>query len=141
MGRATGLPYHLAEMGVTTCDTVHYVGTRHGARRPASYDLRLAPGMSAAEDPLDTFLTARWSAYVSLGSHLVRYDVSHQRWPLRTAAIRSLRESMLTSVGVNRSDAAPIAHYAAGVDANLAPRSVFLSRCTGRPVCADGRAG
>jgi uncharacterized protein YqjF (DUF2071 family) len=123
LGRLTGLPYHLAEMDVVTGEAMHYVGSRQTGRGTAGYDLQLRPGAACSVGPLDIFLTARWSAYTSLGGTVVRYDVNHQPWPLRNASVLALRESMLDSIGI-AGGAPPIAHYAAGVDANLAPRAV-----------------
>jgi uncharacterized protein len=121
-GRATGLPYFRADMDVSVDPELHYVGRRGEAATDPSYDLRVEPGPGNADDPLDRFLTDRWSAYVGLAGHLLRYDVAHQPWPRRTARIISLRQSLLEAAGLPTPDVAPVAHYAAEVDANLAPR-------------------
>jgi uncharacterized protein len=120
LGRATGLRYRLADMDIDASDRWSYRGTRR-YDPSAAYNIVVEPQVGDATRPLDVFLTARWSGYADLAGHLVRYDVQHQRWPLRPAALIECRQSLLAAEGLPQPTGEPLAHVSTGVDVNLAP--------------------
>jgi uncharacterized protein YqjF (DUF2071 family) len=129
LGRAIQLPYFRSEMRVDERDGWHYQGERRSSSRSASYDIVVRPRhVPAASTPLDVFLTGRWSAYVEAGGRLVRFDVEHEPWPLEQADLVRLDETMLAAVGISRPKCAPLVHYAAGVNADLAPANIIPTR-------------
>ncbi|HEY0519830.1 MAG TPA: DUF2071 domain-containing protein [Ilumatobacteraceae bacterium] len=128
LGRAIQLPYYTARMHVDANDDVHYTGARTAAAR---YDVVVRPTDEMAVSPLDVFLTGRWSAYVAARGRLVRFDVEHEPWPLRRAEVIRVDESMLEAGGVRRLGQIPLAHFAAGVNANLAPARLMDGTVTG----------
>ena len=122
MGRSAALRYRLADMDIDVDDLWHYRGVRRDGS--GSYDIALAPEAGAVDGPLDLYLTARWSAYADVKGRVIRFDVHHQRWPLRGAHLEGCAQSLLPAEGLPQPSAEPRAHVAAGVDANLAPRRI-----------------
>jgi uncharacterized protein YqjF (DUF2071 family) len=83
-------------------------------------DLRLRPGEARTEvGPLDRFLTARWVMYLGVGPVSASVVVEHAPWPLRTAAVEGLEETMLARVGLPPPEVPPIVHFSDGVDARI----------------------
>jgi uncharacterized protein len=120
MGRATGLRYRLGDMEIRVGDRWWYRGTRRGDSS-ASYDITIEPRPGDAGSPLEIFLTGRWSGYAQLDGHLVRYDVEHQRWPLRQAVVIDCEQTLFPAEGLPQPTTEPLAHVSTGVDVNLAP--------------------
>ena len=89
LGRAIGLRYRLADMEVSASDQWSYVGTRRDGSG-AGYEIVVEPAAGDAANPLQAFLTDRWSAYVPLGS-------------LRRAAIYPLDEQAVKDEDVREA--------------------------------------
>jgi len=119
-GRAIALRYRLGDMHIEVGGRWRYYGVRRSEGAP-SYDIAVEPDASPAQGELDIFLTARWSAYAAFKGHLARFDVQHQRWPLRQARATTCEQTLLRAEGLPDPTAGPCAHVASGVDANLAP--------------------
>ncbi|MFD1718902.1 YqjF family protein [Georgenia deserti] len=76
-------------------------------------------------DPLATFLTGRWSAYVRRFGHLLRIDIEHPPWPLYRADARADVADLLRADGLPSVQDRPLAHYSPGVRARIGwPRPV-----------------
>jgi len=124
-GRAIALRYRLADMEVDIDGVWRYRGVRRGDHA-ASYDITVEPHTDPAQEDLDIFLTARWSAYAEFRGRLARFDVQHQPWPLRHAEVTSLEQTLLEAEGLPQPSAEALAHVAIGVDANLGPRNLMF---------------
>jgi uncharacterized protein YqjF (DUF2071 family) len=79
-----------------------------------------APVEPAKAGTLEYFLAERYLLYsVPRRGALSTGRVHHSPYPLRVAEVRSLDESALLASGIDRPDAPPLAHYAAGVDVEV----------------------
>lgn len=128
-----GAPYFRAELDITAGDGLCYSGKRTGPT-PAGYRLCVRPGPQIEPADLDLWLTHRWRAYTRHVGCLLEIPVRHERWPLRTAAVSVLDESLTTAAGLPAPGGVARAHYSAGVAgvAFGAPR-VTVPRWFGQP--------
>jgi uncharacterized protein YqjF (DUF2071 family) len=117
-----GLPYYWAWMSIRRSGSV----VRYASRRltPGGGRCHLTigigdPGLRQSE--LDIFLTARFRLFAQWRRRLLMTEISHQRWPLQTASVLEIRENLVETAGVARVAGAPLVHFAAGVDAIVAP--------------------
>ena len=120
-----GLPYHHARMCVDVeprgeaGPALTYVSERRraGGRRALSEVRARAIGQvePAVTGSLEFFLAERYLLYSTLGGRLRRGQVHHAPYPHRRAEVDTLDETLLAAAGIDRPDAEPLAHYAAGV--------------------------
>lgn len=120
-----GLPYHHARMCVEVDagggpgPALTYVSERpRPARRPILSEVRarvIGPVEPAEPGSLEDFLAERYLLYSTLGGRLRRGQVHHSPYPLQRAEVDTLDETLLAAAGIDRPDAAPLVHYAAGV--------------------------
>jgi uncharacterized protein len=100
-----------------------YAGSRRRPDpRPASYLIRAHP--TGKVDParpgtLDHFLVERYILYALANDRLYQGRVHHHPYPLQTAAVLTLDESLLEAAGILRPGTTPLAHFARGVDVNV----------------------
>jgi uncharacterized protein YqjF (DUF2071 family) len=132
------LPYHRAQMflerepvdstGQST--TIVYAGVRRWpGPLPASYAIRATPtGVIQPAQPgtLEHFLAERYILYTLWQGCLYQGRVYHTPYPLQTAQILSLDETLLLAAGFHRPNTAPLAHFAAGVDVEVFALRRFL---------------
>jgi uncharacterized protein YqjF (DUF2071 family) len=118
------LPYFLARMQLReVAGTVEYFSERLLARpRPAACQVRYrshgAPS-PAAPDTLEQFLVERYVLYTRSGDRLYRGRVHHRPYPLQSAQLLSLDESLIAAAGVRRPNSDPLAHYAREVQVEV----------------------
>ena len=68
------------------------------------------------------WLTSRWRAYTRRFGALLETPVEHEPWPLRTAVVEELDETLAAAAGLPRPPEEPPAHYSPGVHGvRLAP--------------------
>jgi uncharacterized protein YqjF (DUF2071 family) len=100
-----------------------YAGTRRRPDpRPASYLIRATPTGSIRPARLDTFehfLVERYLLYALANGRVYRGQVHHQPYPLQSAEIVSLDETLLAAAGIRRPDSPPLGHFAGGVDVKV----------------------
>jgi uncharacterized protein len=124
------LPYYYARMflereGATDPERagpILYAGVRRDDPRPASYLIRANPIGSihpAQPDTLAHFLVERYILYSLANDRLYQGRVHHQPYPLQAAEVLTLDESLLAAAGIRRPAAAPLAHFAQGVDVKV----------------------
>jgi hypothetical protein len=129
-GRFMGAPYSWSSMSVEGDEVVRYRARRR-VGPAAHHDLTIRPGPALGDDdPASTaaLLTGRWRAFLLAPfGRLLVVPVAHQPWPLRTAVVEHLDETLFAAAGLARPDEAPLVHFADGVDAALgAARAVPL---------------
>jgi uncharacterized protein len=132
-GRALGAPYHRARATVTDIGTpgstvVQYRSDRRGSAG-IGHDITVEVGDALRPDDLVDQLTGRWRAFTRAGigrvATIIEVAVEHEPWPLRTAAVPNLRETLITAAGLPAPLDAPIVHWSDGVTARFAaPRPV-----------------
>src|SRR5262249_19592669 len=127
------LPYHFATMSlVVTGDSgrggptsLVYASERHWpAPRSAHCSVAGAPSGpvgSAQPGSLEHFLAERYLLYASRRGKLYRGQVNHTPYPLQTAEINAIEETMLSASGLSRPPGTPLTHYARGVNVEVFP--------------------
>jgi uncharacterized protein YqjF (DUF2071 family) len=125
------LPYHLARMLLeiepSNSDTerapILYAGTRLWPDPiPASYALRAAPTSAptpAQPGTLEHFLIERYILYSKFERSLFEGRVHHAPYPVQSATLLSIDETLLAAAGIQRPALAPLAHFARGVDVDI----------------------
>lgn len=127
------LPYHFARMRLavdpppsgTIPSTISYTSERLlPGPLPASTSIRCAPTgppSPAKIGTLEHFLIERYFLYTTWRGRRYRGQVHHAPYPVQSADLLALDESLTTAAGVARPDSAPLAHYAGRVDVDVFP--------------------
>jgi uncharacterized protein YqjF (DUF2071 family) len=129
------LPYHFARMSLSRQGAITSAGD--GALTIAYASERLWPPpvpalcrvtsrpsgvvRPAEVGSLEHFLAERYLLYAYRNGRLYRGQVYHTPYPLQTAELLHLEESMTAAAGIVRPDEPPLAHYAAGVSVKIFP--------------------
>lgn len=93
--------------------------------RVAESRLVVRAGSAREADELDVFLTARWGLYSRTRSGLRYAPVDHEPWPLRTASIVEIDESLVSATGLSAPLGEPHARFSDGVSVRVGlPRRV-----------------
>ncbi len=110
------LPYFNARMSSERKgDTIHYSShrTHRGAPR-AEYSSRYrptAPIQYSQNNTLAHWLTERYSLYTTFHDHLYHGEIHHPQWPLQSAELETVRDTMALSHGIPLPNTAPLLHY------------------------------
>ncbi len=111
-----GVPYRWAAMEVSAGATCTYLSSRRGDPE-VGHDIEILPGAPlTALDRLTEFLTGRWRGISVAAGRLVAVPVQHAPWPLRSATISRLDETLVESCGLPAPAAEPIVQWSPGVD-------------------------
>jgi hypothetical protein len=95
----------------------------------ASTSLRLDIGEPIEQpDDLSVFLSARWGLYSKGLRNGVRYaPVDHERWPLYSANLLSLNDTLVIASGLSAPQGNPHVMFSPGVSVRVGlPRRVYL---------------
>ncbi|MFG2466108.1 YqjF family protein [Streptomyces canus] len=113
--RAIGAPYNPGTLRVSTDgDTVSYSGSRWIG--DASYRLVVRPGDPIEPTERDVWLTSRWRAYTRRLGMLWETPVEHEPWPLATAGVDVLEETLTAAAGLREAPLGePLVHFSEGV--------------------------
>ncbi len=90
--------------------------------QPASYLIRAVPNGPAHDaEPgsLEHFLIERYLLYAHFDDRVYVGQVHHEPYPVQSAAVLSLDESLLAAAGITRPDIPSFAHFASGFDAKV----------------------
>ena len=105
--------------------SILYAGARHWpGPLPASYAIRAQPSgpiQPAASGSLEHFLVERYILFTAWKSRVYQGRVHHTPYPLQSAEVLSLDETLLAAKGIERPEIAPLAHFAAGVNVEVFP--------------------
>jgi uncharacterized protein YqjF (DUF2071 family) len=114
-GRLVGVPYNLGTLRVAAGadGTIRYEGSRWGGG--ASYRMVVRPGEPISPSERDVWLTSRWRAYTRRLGLLWETPVEHEPWPLASAALDALEETLTTSAGLPPPTTEPLVHFSEGV--------------------------
>jgi uncharacterized protein YqjF (DUF2071 family) len=120
------LPYCWADMAVSArAGTLAYRCRRRwpgpiGARCDATVRVG-RPIPSGEQSALDHFLTARYRLYSVVAGRLVAADVEHEPWPLHSASLLALDQSLIEAAGLPRPRGSPTVHASPGVRTRIGP--------------------
>lgn len=104
---------------VRTGDTLSTEVRRRWPGRVADSSIVVEMGEPVQADPVDVFLTARWGLY-SMGLRGLRYaPVDHEPWPLRTARLVSLDDSLVRAAGLSTPQGEPHVRCSDGVSVRI----------------------
>ena len=120
------LPYFHARMTVTTADgQIRYQSDRRRPEpTPAACDLLWRPSgdvRPATPGTLAYFLAERYVLYSAARGRLYRGRVHHTPYPLQSADVLRLDETLIAAAGFKPPTTPPIVHFAAGVDVHIYP--------------------
>lgn len=125
------LPYHYARMFLEheavapggQPSSILYAGTRRWpGPLPASYSVRatpIGPIGPATPGTLEHFLVERYILFTFRNGRLQHGRVHHTPYPLQSAKILSLDETLLAATGIKRPDVIPLAHFSGGVNVEI----------------------
>jgi uncharacterized protein len=125
------LPYHYARMFLEyesvesggQQPSILYSGTRRWPGPvPASYSVRampVGPIQPATPGSLEHFLVERYLLFTFRQSRLYQGRVHHTPYPLQSAKLLALDETLLAAAGIERPDTSPLAHFSRGVNVEI----------------------
>ncbi|MFI5955165.1 YqjF family protein [Cryptosporangium sp. NPDC051539] len=120
---ALGLNYVWSKMSVERSGDGAY--TYRSRRRWPDAGPRAAftvvPGGPAPKDPLNDFLTARWGLHTSRRGTTIYLPNEHPAWPLRTATLEHLDETVLSAAGLAVEGPPPSVLFSDGVPVKFGP--------------------
>lgn len=135
------LPYYFARMSLTERDgTITYATERIAPDPvraleggPVGCTVRYTPTGTPKPAPLGTleyFLAERYILYTHDGKNLYSGRVHHTPYPLQTATVHTLTDTLIAAGGILLPEGArepdiPLAHYSAGVDVEVFPLRVL----------------
>lgn len=120
-----GLPYFRASMDLSVQNNeVHYWSERRWPKPvPANLEChyRIGKELGAAEPgTFEHFLAERYILYTRRsGGKLLSGRVHHKPYPLWTAEVEQVSQSMVKAAGLPHSDEAPLVLYSPGVDVDI----------------------
>jgi uncharacterized protein len=93
----------------------------HGARPWATIEFDVGDRIPAHElEPIDHFLTARWSLLTTRRGRVLRGAVDHPPWPLHRVDNVEVTGTVVEAAGLPAPQGAPIARYSPGVAVRVA---------------------
>ncbi len=103
--------------------TILYAGVRQRRHPlPVSYLIRATstgPVRTAQPGTLEHFLVERYILFAIAADRIAMGRVHHRPYPLQSATLRSVNETLLTAAGIVRPEVTPLAHFASGVDVKI----------------------
>jgi len=121
------LPYYFAQMTLNTNGggTNVYRSERRWPRPlPGSCSVEakfFGPIAPANVGTLEHFLVERYILYASRRDRLYLGRIHHAPYPLQSASVTALDETLLAAAGIARPDQTPLAHYASEVNVEVFP--------------------
>jgi uncharacterized protein len=120
------LPYAWSEMRVRAQGEV----MRYSSRRilpPGAYtSIQVQVGRRLTPGALEDFLTARFRLFTRAGPILLKCEVRHPPWPLHSARVLRLDESLLDAAGLPPPREEPLVHFSPGVEVRAGPPTPVL---------------
>jgi len=116
-----GLPYFWAKMRVR--NDPHHVRYRSRRRFLRGHsDLTIEKGgLMPEQSERDIFLTARFRLYARWLGRIVCARAEHRQWPLHTARVLRLRDSLVREAGLPQPQGEALAHFAPRVEVRVGP--------------------
>jgi len=116
-----GLPYFWAKMRVR--NDPHHVRYRSRRRFLRGHsDLTIEKGgLMPEQSERDIFLTARFRLYARWLGRIVCARAEHRQWPLHTARVLRLQDSLVREAGLPQPQGEALAHFAPRVDVRVGP--------------------
>lgn len=122
-----GVPYHWADMKIEeegAAITYRSTRRRSESREPPMHHIVVRPGHALTEAELterDHWLTGRWRAWTKVAGRVASVPVRHEPWPLWSAEVEELHETLLAAADLASPAQPPLVHFSPGVDVHLGP--------------------
>jgi uncharacterized protein YqjF (DUF2071 family) len=114
---AYGLPYMWSRMRVHTGGRrAEYESARRWPDRRGMTRIAVERGEKIEAGELETFLTARFRLYSLRRGRLIFAQVQHAPWPLESARLISLEQTLTDTLGLPRPEGAPLVRFSPGVE-------------------------
>lgn len=98
---AFSIPYFWSQTSLDEIDgAIHYAARRHLGQGQSQLVVRPS-GAAVLDDPTADFLTARWGLFATRFGRTRFLPNSHAPWPLQSAELVALDDSLLTAAGVD----------------------------------------
>jgi uncharacterized protein YqjF (DUF2071 family) len=112
---AAGAPYELGDLSIVETDgVISYGGALRDGR--CSYRIDVRPGERIVDpSPQDVWLTGRWRAYTWHLGRLLETPVEHEPWPLSSATVDKLHQTLAEASGLPGPGPDPLVHFSEGV--------------------------
>lgn len=101
---------------------VRYTSQRRWPDNRGRYDIGVEPGQlfdPATLTDLDHFLTARFRLYTVIAGRLGFAQIEHQPWPLASAGISRLDQTLVEAAGLPAPFGEPLVHYSAFIHVRI----------------------
>lgn len=106
------LPYRWADMRVLRSGRiVEYESARKWPFGSGGTSIAIHAGEPMEANEFDHFLTARYRLYTIWGQRCAFAQIEHAPWPLHSARILRLRQSLIERSGVPAPSGVPVVHY------------------------------
>jgi len=119
-----GLPYYVARQSIhRDQDHIAYSNVRIGSKAAMEVEYSIGEHLGALKlHSIEHFLLERYLLFVKRRGVMHSGQVFHTPYPAQRATVLSLKQTMLESFGLPKSDRPPdYMHYAAGVDVEVFP--------------------
>jgi hypothetical protein len=121
------LPYRWAAMNVS--QDGGYVCYRSERKRlfgRGATDVVIEPGEGIDTGALENFLTARFRLFSTSGRTIFTAPIEHDPWPLQSAKVVRLQESLFNNLGLPEPLGLPVAQYAADLSVRIGQLSKVI---------------
>ena len=125
---AYGLPYMWSRMRVKAdAQRAEYQSMRRWPDRRGMTRIAVERGRPMEAGDLETFLTARFRLYSLRWGRLICAQVEHGPWPLESARLIRVEQTLTDTLGLPRPEGEPLVHFSPGVEVQAgSPRRVVL---------------
>jgi uncharacterized protein YqjF (DUF2071 family) len=114
---AYGLPYMWSRMRVQAdASRAEYESIRRWPDRRGMSRIVVERGEPIKAGELETFLTARFRLYSLRRTRLIFGEVQHGPWPLESARLVSMEQTLTDMLGLPRPEGDPLVHFSPGVE-------------------------
>ena len=120
-----GLPYKWSKMRVVESGSeVSYDSRRIWPDSTGKTRIRVRQEGAVEQTAREIFLTARFRLYSFIGNVLTYTNVEHAPWPLESASVIELKQTLTAAAGLPDPAGEPLAHFSRGVTVRVArPRA------------------
>jgi uncharacterized protein len=122
-----GLPYMWSRMRMRSDrQAAYYSSSRRWPDRAGMTNIAVERGRSVEAGELETFLTMRLRLYSLRWGRLITVRVQHGLWPLESAEVIRMEQTLTDTLGLPRPQGAPLVHFSTGVEVQVGWPEVVL---------------
>jgi uncharacterized protein YqjF (DUF2071 family) len=115
-----GLPYMWSRMRMhSNRYAADYSSRRRWPDRQGMTNISVQRGETVEAGELETFLTMRLRLYNVLRGRLIKVEVEHGPWPLESARVVKLEQTLTATVGLPDPQGEPLVHFSTGVEVKV----------------------